>query len=106
GGGGGRGCPAGAGWKDYRAGGGVGGHRLPEGLQESDKLPEPIFTPATKAVEGHDENITLEQAAELVGPERLREVEEISPRLYKTAAVHALRAGIIIADTKFELGLD
>ena len=82
------------------------GIALPEGLRESDKLPEPIFTPATKATEGHDENITREQAAELVGEELFREVEEASLRLYKTAADHALAAGIIIADTKFELGLD
>ena len=101
-----RGYLAGSGWKDYRASGEVCGHRLPEGLQESDKLPEPIFTPATKAQEGHDENITREQAAELVGEERLREVEEASLRLYKTAADHALSAGIIIADTKFEMGFD
>jgi phosphoribosylaminoimidazole-succinocarboxamide synthase len=101
-----RGYLAGSGWKDYRASGEVCGHRLPEGLQESDKLPTPIFTPATKATEGHDENITREQAAELVGAERFREVEEVSLRLYKTAADHALRAGLIIADTKFELGLD
>jgi phosphoribosylaminoimidazole-succinocarboxamide synthase len=101
-----RGYLAGSGWKDYRASGEVCGHRLPEGLQESDKLPEPIFTPATKATEGHDENITREQAAELVGEERFREVEQVSLRLYKTAADHALRAGLIIADTKFELGLD
>ena len=79
---------------------------LPDGLRESDKLAEPIFTPATKAQEGHDENITRDQAAELIGEERLREVEEVSLRLYKTAADHALRAGLIIADTKFELGLD
>ena len=101
-----RGYLAGSGWKDYSANGEVCGHRLPEGLRESEKLPQPIFTPATKAQEGHDENITHEQAAELVGGERLREVEEVSLRLYKTAADHALRAGLIIADTKFELGLD
>src|SRR5579862_3391132 len=101
-----RGYLAGSGWKDYRASGEVCGHRLPEGLQESDKLPAPIFTPATKAVEEHDENITREQAAELVGEHRLREVEEVTLRLYTTAAEHALRAGIIIADTKFELGYD
>src|SRR5262249_53711071 len=89
-----RGYLAGSGWKDYRASGEVCGHHLPEGLQESDKLPEPIFTPATKAIEGHDENITREQAAELVGEERLREVEDVSLRLYKTAADHALSAGI------------
>src|SRR4029077_10910500 len=97
---------AGSGWRDSRASGEVCGHRLPEGLQESDKLPEPIFTPATKATEGHDENITREQAAELIGEKRFREVEEASLRLYKTAADHALRAGIIIADTKFEMGID
>ncbi len=101
-----RGYLAGSGWKDYGASGEVCGHRLPEGLRESDRLPEPIFTPATKAQEGHDENITREQAAELVGDERLREVEAVCLRLYTTAAEHALRAGIIIADTKFELGLD
>jgi phosphoribosylaminoimidazole-succinocarboxamide synthase len=101
-----RGYLAGSGWKDYRASGEVCGHRLPEGLQESDKLPQPIFTPATKAHQGHDENITREQAAELVGADRLREVEAVSLRLYTTAAEHAWRAGIIIADTKFELGLD
>lgn len=100
-----RGYLAGSGWKDYRATGSTSGHRLPEGLRESDRLPEPIFTPATKAQEGHDENITRARAAELVGAERLREVEEVSIRLYTTAAEHALRAGIVIADTKFELGL-
>ncbi len=101
-----RGYLAGSGWKDYGATGEVCGHKLPEGLRESDKLPEPIFTPATKAHEGHDENITREQAAELVGEELFRQVEEVSIRLYTTAAEHALKAGIIIADTKFELGLD
>jgi phosphoribosylaminoimidazole-succinocarboxamide synthase len=101
-----RGYLAGSGWKDYNASGEVCGHRLPEGLRESDKLPEPIFTPATKAQEGHDENITREQAAELVGEDRLREVEAASLELYRIAAEHARAAGIIIADTKFELGLD
>jgi phosphoribosylaminoimidazole-succinocarboxamide synthase len=101
-----RGYLAGSGWKGYRASGEVCGHRLPEGLRESDRLPQPIFTPATKAQEGHDENITREQAATLVGEDRLREVEAVSLRLYTIAAEHALRAGIIIADTKFELGLD
>jgi phosphoribosylaminoimidazole-succinocarboxamide synthase len=101
-----RGYITGSGWKDYQATGEVCGHRLAEGLRESERLPEPIFTPATKALEGHDENITREQAADLVGEERLREVEEVSLRLYTTAAEHALAAGIIIADTKFELGLD
>jgi phosphoribosylaminoimidazole-succinocarboxamide synthase len=101
-----RGYLAGSGWKDYLATREVSGHRLSEGLRESDKLPTPILTPATKAQEGHDENITRQQAAELVGGERLREVEEVSLKLYTAAAEHALRAGIIIADTKFELGLD
>src|ERR1700758_5506822 len=88
-----RGYLAGSGWKDYRATGEVCGPPLPEGLRESDKLPQPIFTPATKAREGHDENITREQAAELVGAERFRQVEDVSLRLYKTAAEHALAAG-------------
>jgi phosphoribosylaminoimidazole-succinocarboxamide synthase len=101
-----RGYLAGSGWKDYRGSGEVCGHQLPEGLRESGRLPAPIFTPATKAQTGHDENITREQAAELVGEERLREVEAVSIELYTTAAEHALAAGIIIADTKFELGLD
>ena len=101
-----RGYLAGSGWKDYTASGEVSGHALPPGLQESDKLPTPIFTPATKATEGHDENITREQAAELVGEELFRQVEEVSLRLYQTAADHALAAGIIIADTKFEMGVD
>jgi phosphoribosylaminoimidazole-succinocarboxamide synthase len=101
-----RGYLAGSGWKDYKATGTTSGHALPEGLRESDKLPHPIFTPATKAQSGHDENITREQAAELVGAARLREVEEVAIELYRVAAEHALGAGIIIADTKFEFGLD
>jgi phosphoribosylaminoimidazole-succinocarboxamide synthase len=101
-----RGYLTGSGWKDYTASGEVCGHRLPEGLRESDRLPEPIFTPSTKAQTGHDENITREQAAELIGADRLREVEETSLALYRFAAEHAAARGIIIADTKFELGLD
>jgi phosphoribosylaminoimidazole-succinocarboxamide synthase len=101
-----RGYLAGSGWKDYQATGETSGHRLPEGLRESDKLPEPLFTPATKAQTGHDENISREEAAELVGPERLAEAEGVAIALYSTAANHALTRGIIIADTKFELGLD
>ena len=101
-----RGYLAGSGWKDYRATGATSGHALPEGLRESDKLPHPIFTPATKAQTGHDENITREQAAELIGNARLREVEEVAIELYRVAAEHAWGAGIIIADTKFEFGLD
>jgi phosphoribosylaminoimidazole-succinocarboxamide synthase len=101
-----RGYLAGSGWKDYRATGATSGHALPEGLRESDRLPQPIFTPATKAQTGHDENITREQAAGLIGESRLREVEEVAILLYTTAAEHAWDAGIIIADTKFEFGLD
>jgi phosphoribosylaminoimidazole-succinocarboxamide synthase len=101
-----RGYLAGSGWKDYQGTGETSGHRLAEGLRESDKLPEPIFTPATKAQTGHDENISRDEAAELVGAERLAEVERVAIALYSTAANHALTRGIIIADTKFELGLD
>jgi phosphoribosylaminoimidazole-succinocarboxamide synthase len=100
-----RGYLAGSGWKDYGATGEVCGHRLPEGLRESDGLPEPIFTPATKAQEGHDENIDRERAAELVGAELFAEVERISLELYRFAAEYALERGIVIADTKFELGV-
>jgi phosphoribosylaminoimidazole-succinocarboxamide synthase len=100
-----RGYLAGSGWKDYGATGEVCGHQLPEGLRESDRLPEPIFTPATKAEEGHDENIDRERAAELVGEELFAEVERISLELYRFAAEHALERGIVIADTKFELGV-
>jgi phosphoribosylaminoimidazole-succinocarboxamide synthase len=101
-----RGYLAGSGWKDYQATGGTSGHALPDGLRESDRLSTPIFTPATKAHTGHDENISREQAAELVGAERLAEVERVAVALYTTAASHALQRGIIIADTKFELGFD
>jgi phosphoribosylaminoimidazole-succinocarboxamide synthase len=101
-----RGYLAGSGWKDYGRTGEVCGHRLPEGLQESDRLPEPIFTPSTKASEGHDENIDLEAASELVGADRLQQVQETALALYGFAAAHALERGIVIADTKFEFGLD
>ena len=101
-----RGYLAGSGWKDYQASGEVCGHRLPKGLRESDKLPEPIFTPATKALEGHDENITREQGAAIVGAERFAEAERLSIALYRFAAAYALERGIIIADTKFEFGVD
>jgi phosphoribosylaminoimidazole-succinocarboxamide synthase len=101
-----RGYLAGSGWKDYQASGSTSGHALPEGLRESDRLPQPIFTPATKAQSGHDENISREQAAELVDPERLAEVERVAIELYRSAAEHALATGIIIADTKFEFGID
>jgi phosphoribosylaminoimidazole-succinocarboxamide synthase len=101
-----RGYITGSGWKDYRAHGEVCGHRLPAGLRESDRLPEPIFTPATKAQTGHDENITRAQAAALVGAERFATVERLSLALYRFASDYARERGIIIADTKFELGLD
>jgi phosphoribosylaminoimidazole-succinocarboxamide synthase len=101
-----RGYITGSGWKDYRATGEVCGHRLPEGLCESDRLPEPIFTPATKAQTGHDENITRSRAADLVGLETLSDVERVSLELYRFAAAHAETRGIIVADTKFELGVD
>ena len=101
-----RGYITGSGWKDYLASGAVSGHRLPEGLRESDKLPEPIFTPSTKAQTGHDENITRDQAAELVGRERFDEVERVAIALYAFASKHAEARGIILADTKFEFGLD
>jgi phosphoribosylaminoimidazole-succinocarboxamide synthase len=100
-----RGYLAGSGWKDYTTTGAVCGHALPAGLSESAELPEPIFTPATKATTGHDENIDREQAAELVGAERLEEVERVSIALYRHAAEHARQRGILIADTKFEFGL-
>jgi len=101
-----RGYLSGSGWKDYKATGSVCGHELPDGLSESDRLPEPIFTPATKATTGHDENITREQAAELVGGERFAEAERISLALYAFGADYAAQRGILLADTKFELGVD
>jgi len=101
-----RGYITGSGWKDYQVTGSVSGHTLPAGLRESDPLPEPIFTPSTKAQEGHDENITRERAAELVGEHRMHELERIAIELYSTAAEYALGQGIVIADTKFEFGLD
>jgi phosphoribosylaminoimidazole-succinocarboxamide synthase len=101
-----RGYLAGSGWKDYRATGSVCGHELPTGLRESDRLPEPIFTPSTKALEGHDENIDREQAAGLVGRERFDEVERVSLELYRFASERAAERGVLIADTKFELGID
>ncbi len=101
-----RGYLSGSGLKDYRATGAVCGHELPPGLEESDRLPAPIFTPATKAQSGHDENITRSEAAELVGPELFAEVERVSLELYRFASDYARERGIVIADTKFELGLD
>jgi len=101
-----RGYLTGSGWKDYQATGAVCGHVLAKGLRDSDKLPEPIFTPATKAQEGHDENIDRDRAAELVGADRLVEVERVAIELYRFASEHAAERGILLADTKFELGLD
>jgi phosphoribosylaminoimidazole-succinocarboxamide synthase len=101
-----RGYITGSGWKDYQATGEVCGHRLPEGLVESQQLPQPIFTPATKAQTGHDENITRDEAAELVGRELFDEVERISLELYRFASEHARQRGIIVADTKLEFGVD
>ena len=100
-----RGYLSGSGWKDYTSTGTVCGHALPAGLLECAGLPEPIFTPATKAAAGHDENIDREQAAELVGADRLAEVERASIALYRFAAGHARTRGILIADTKFEFGI-
>jgi len=101
-----RGYLAGSGWSDYRQTGTVCGHRLPAGLSESEQLPEPIFTPATKATTGHDENIDRETAAELVGVERFDEVEATALALYAFASEHAREHGIILADTKLEFGID
>jgi phosphoribosylaminoimidazole-succinocarboxamide synthase len=100
-----RGYLSGSGWKDYLATGSVCGYALPAGLRESERLPEPIFTPATKAATGHDENILTTVAADLVGPELYAEVERTALALYRFAAAHAELRGIIVADTKFEFGL-
>jgi phosphoribosylaminoimidazole-succinocarboxamide synthase len=102
-----RGYLVGSGWKEYKAGGTVCGIKLPAGLQEASKLPQPIFTPSSKAEMGtHDENITLDKCAQLLGQELADKVAKVSIRLYKEAAEYALTRGIIIADTKFEFGLD
>jgi phosphoribosylaminoimidazole-succinocarboxamide synthase len=101
-----RGYITGSGWKDYVTSGEICGHKLPDGLRESDRLREPIFTPATKAQTGHDENITRSRAADLVGLETLNNVERVTLELYRFATAHAEGRGIILADTKFELGLD
>ncbi|RKZ61147.1 MAG: phosphoribosylaminoimidazolesuccinocarboxamide synthase [Gammaproteobacteria bacterium] len=102
-----RGYIIGSGWKDYQATGTVCGIELPEKLQLADKLPEPIYTPSTKAAVGaHDENIDYTQSIELLGEDIARQVRDVSLQLYKEAADYALQRGIIIADTKFEFGLD
>jgi phosphoribosylaminoimidazole-succinocarboxamide synthase len=102
-----RGYITGSGWKDYQATGSVSGLALPDGLRESDRLPEPLFTPSTKADVGHDEAIDFEGAVKLIGDRALAErVRDVSVALYEHAAEHARQNGIILADTKFELGLD
>ena len=102
-----RGYITGSGWKDYQATGAVCGIELPAGLRESDRLPEPIFTPTTKATTGHDEAIDFDGAVELIGDRELAQrVRDVSLALYTRATEHALSRGIILADTKFELGLD
>jgi phosphoribosylaminoimidazole-succinocarboxamide synthase len=101
-----RGYLSGSGWVDYRAGGSVCGHVLPSGLQESDRLPEPIVTPATKAESGHDLNISEEEAAALCGPEPYAVARAAALRLYAFASAHAEARGIVVADTKFEFGVD
>ena len=100
-----RGYVSGSGWKDYRSTGAICGIALPAGLRESDRLPEPIFTPATKAVSGHDENISFERAASLIGTERARQARDVSLEIYRRAAAYAEPRGILLADTKFEFGL-
>ncbi len=102
-----RGYLVGSGWKEYKTSSSVCGIPLPVGLREADKLPEPLFTPSTKAEVGaHDENISFDQAAGLMTPELAAQVRDVAIRLYKEAAEYALTRGIIIADTKFEFGLD
>jgi phosphoribosylaminoimidazole-succinocarboxamide synthase len=99
-----RGYLAGSGWKEYQAAGTVCGHPLPPGLRPADRLPEPIFTPATKAATGHDENISLARMKDLVGAETTAALQEKSLAVYQRAANYAREQGIIIADTKFEFG--
>ena len=99
-----RGYLSGSGWKEYQQTGAVCGIKLPAGLKESDKLPEPIFTPATKALTGHDENISIEEMAKRTGKELAEKLRDLTLKIYKTAADYAAGRGIIIADTKFEFG--
>lgn len=101
-----RGYLSGSGWKDYQRTGQVCGHQLPSGLRESEKLAKPIFTPATKAETGHDENISEQQMAAIIGDEVTEILRDVSLRLYEVASEYALGRGIIIADTKFEFGRD
>jgi phosphoribosylaminoimidazole-succinocarboxamide synthase len=99
-----RGYVSGSGWKEYRETGAVCGIRLPSGLSESDKLPDPIFTPATKAQTGHDENISFERVSSLIGEDLARRLRDLTLKIYARAAAYAETKGIIIADTKFEFG--
>jgi phosphoribosylaminoimidazole-succinocarboxamide synthase len=99
-----RGYLAGSGWAEYRANGTVCGQRLPDGLREADRLPEPIFTPSTKAEVGHDENISRERLAEMVGTDLARTLEERSLAIYRAGAQRAAEVGLVLADTKFEFG--
>ena len=99
-----RGYLSGSGWKEYQQTGAVCGIKLPSGLKESDKLPEPIFTPATKALSGHDENISIEEMAKRTGKELAEKLRDLTLKIYQTAADYAAGHGIIIADTKFEFG--
>ncbi len=101
-----RGYLEGSGWKDYQATGSICGHELPAGLRQCDRLPEPIFTPATKAAAGHDENISGARFAEIIGAETAGKLSTLSLRLYNEASEYAIGQGIIIADTKFEFGVD
>jgi phosphoribosylaminoimidazole-succinocarboxamide synthase len=100
-----RGYLSGSGWKDYRATGKVCGISLPAGLRESERLPEPIFTPSTKAIAGHDENISFDEAASTIGGELAERVRAVSLEIYRRAVAYAEPRGIILADTKFEFGL-
>jgi phosphoribosylaminoimidazole-succinocarboxamide synthase len=100
-----RGYLAGSGWREYQHSGAVCGHRLPEGLVESDRLPEPLLTPATKATTGHDENISEAQAAQVAGRDVYEQARSYALKVYEAAAAVALEKGVIIADTKFEFGL-
>src|SRR5207245_2020729 len=99
-----RGYLSGSGWKDYQRTGAIAGERLPAGLRESDRLPEPIFTPATKATSGHDENISRRDLADRVGGELAARLERVSLSLYRAAVIHADSQGLILADTKLEFG--
>ena len=101
-----RGYLSGSGWKEYKSTGAVCGVPLPAGLRESDKLPEPIFTPSTKAVSGHDENISFDEMLKIAGPELSEKLRDLSLKVYTAARDYAETKGIIIADTKFEFGHD